>query len=357
MPAAHPSTSRLLTGSLIVLGAATLFGMLGPLSRFAYDAGMTPTAFVAWRAIIGLTTLGLIIGWRVRTGRSSLLHFRGLPPRVRSALLVAALAGFLLNLAMFLAFDRVTVALALLGFYTYPAMVALVGILGGREPLDRPRAIALTLALGGMAAVVASQLDPAAGIRLDALGIGLALGAALSQTLYVTVSRDGYRQVPTEQAIFVVLLVTTIGATTLTLLVDGPGSLLEPLSQPSVLPLLLFTGTFAAAIPSLGFLTGIRAIGGLRAGILMLWEPVVGVALAAALLDEAVVPIQLLGAAAILAAAVILQRTAAADHRGPHAADARRAQEDGDPSPRDRVSGPADPDAEDDDSIVVPAGS
>jgi drug/metabolite transporter (DMT)-like permease len=82
-----------------------------------------------------------------------------------------------------------------------------------------------------------------------------------------------------------------------------------------VLPLLVFTGIFAAAIPSLGFLTGIRTIGGTRAGILMLFEPVVGVALAAWLLGEALVPIQALGAGAILAAAVVLQRAA----RGPDA--------------------------------------
>ena len=40
----------------------------------------------------------------------------------------------------------------------------------------------------------------------------------------------------------------------------------------------------------------------------MLFEPVVGVALAAWLLNEALAPIQAVGALAILAAAVILQR-------------------------------------------------
>ena len=82
-----------------------------------------------------------------------------------------------------------------------------------------------------------------------------------------------------------------------------------PLTNPEVWPLLLFTGLFAAALPSLCFLIGIRIIGGMRAGIVMLFEPVVGVALAAVLLNEALQPIQLLGGAAILAAAVILQRT------------------------------------------------
>jgi drug/metabolite transporter (DMT)-like permease len=80
--------------------------------------------------------------------------------------------------------------------------------------------------------------------------------------------------------------------------------------------MLLFTGLFAAAIPSIMFLTGIRLVGGTRAGILMLFEPVVGVALAALLLDEHLAPIQVLGGIAILAAALILQRSAAGEPDG-----------------------------------------
>ena len=301
-----------LTGFGIVLGSAALFGMLGPLSRFAYAAGMEPAAFVAWRAIVGFAALALVIGWRARTGASRLVRLRDVSARAWGTLLVAALMGFSLSLGMFMAFDRITVALALLGFYTYPAMVAAVNVALGREPLDRPRIAALALALVGMIAVVASQVDPVAGVRLDAIGIGLALGAALSQTVYVVVSRNGYRDVPTEQAIAVVLFVTIIGASLLAIVGGSPASLAWPLVQPEVLPLLLFTGIFAAAIPSLGFLAGIRAVGGLRAGILMLFEPVVGVALAAWLLGEALVPIQAAGAIAILGAAVILQRASRA---------------------------------------------
>ena len=102
--------------------------------------------------------------------------------------------GFTLNLAMFISFDLVTVALALLGFYTYPVIVAVVNVALGRETLDRPRIVALALAIAGMVAVVASQLDPSAGIRFDAIGFGLALGAALSQAVFVVISRTGYQR-------------------------------------------------------------------------------------------------------------------------------------------------------------------
>jgi drug/metabolite transporter (DMT)-like permease len=297
-------------GFAAVLGAAALFGMLGPLSRFAYEAGMEPSAFVAWRALIGLGGLALYVAWRVRRGATRLVRLRELSLHARVSLLVAALMGFTLNLCMFIAFDRITVALALLGFYTYPAMVAVVNVALGRERLDATRMLALGLALGGMVAVVASQLDPAAGIRFDVIGLALAIGAAVSQTVFVVVSRDGYRDVPTEQAMSVVLLVTVLGAGSLALVSGTGGTLGYPITEPSVLPLLLFTGIFAAAIPSLGFLAGIRSIGGTRAGILMLFEPVVGVALAAWLLGEVLAPIQVLGAAAILGAAVVLERGA-----------------------------------------------
>lgn len=307
-----------LRGFVIVVGAAALFGMLGPLSRFAYDAGMEPPAFVAWRAAIGFLGLAAFVGWRVRSGATGLVRRGDLPVRARVAMLAAALAGTTLNLCMFIAFDRITIALALLGFYTYPALVAVANVALGRERLDRSRAVALGLAILGMILVVASQLDPAAGIRLDAIGIGLALGAAVSQTVFVLLAREGYPEVPTEQAMTTVLLASAIGALAVALLAGGIGSLAMPLATPAILPLLIFTGVAAAAIPSLGFLTGIRLIGGTRAGILMLFEPVVGVALAAWLLGETLVPVQVAGAVAILGAAVLLQR---ASHPEPAAPD------------------------------------
>ena len=206
-----------LIGFGIVIGAAALFGTLGPLSRFAYDAGMEPAAFVAWRALIALIATSVYVAWRVRRGSTRLIRLSELRTRSRTLLLLAAVMGFTLNLSMFIAFDRITVALALLGFYTYPAMVAVANVALGRERLDRTRVIALGLAILGMIAVVASQLDPAGGIRLDAIGIGLALGAAVSQTVYVVISRDGYSEVPTEQAMAVVMVVTVLGSVALAL--------------------------------------------------------------------------------------------------------------------------------------------
>jgi len=307
---ASPQDRPAASGFVIVIVAASLFGTLGPLSRFAYDAGMEPLPFVVWRGLVGLIATATFVALRIHGGHMHLARRGDLDRRARLSLGVAALMGFTLNLAMFISFDLVTIALALLGFYTYPVIVAVVNVALGRETLDRPRVVALALAIAGMVAVVASQLDPAAGIRFDALGFGLALGAAASQAVFVVISKTGYQKVPAAQAMGVVLATTVVCGLALGLLTGAGEALAYPLRDPSILPLLAFTGLFAAAIPSILFLSGIRLIGGTRAGILMLFEPVVGVALAAILLDEALAPIQVLGGVAILGAALILQRSA-----------------------------------------------
>ncbi|MBA3235179.1 MAG: EamA family transporter [Chloroflexi bacterium] len=323
-------TTSPITGFAIIVVAAFLFGTLGSLSRFAYDDGMEPLAFVVWRGGVGLLGTLLYALWRVRRGHDRLTRVRDLDRSARATLLLAALMGFSLNLAMFIAFDLATVALVLLGFYTYPVIVAVVNVGLGREALDRPRLVALALAVAGMVAVVASQLDPAAGIRFDAVGFGLALWAAVSQAVFVVISKTGYQTVPAPQAMSVVLATTVVLGLAVALVGGSAGALTFPLREPSILPLLTFTGLFGAAIPSILFLTGIRLIGGTRAGILMLIEPVVGVGLAALLLGEGLAAIQIGGGIAILAAALILQRTTVPAGR-PVAAPAIEGDQDDDP--------------------------
>jgi len=144
----------LLAGSLTVVVAAAGFGLLGPLARFAYDTGLEPISFVAWRAAFATAIVVAFASWRIRRGRAFVAPWR-IAASERAALGVATVCAFTLNLGMFIAFDRISVAVALLAFYTYPAMVAAVEIALGREPLDGVRATSLGLSLGGMVLVVA----------------------------------------------------------------------------------------------------------------------------------------------------------------------------------------------------------
>ena len=79
-------------------------------------------------------------------------------------------------------------------------------------------------------------------------------------------------------------------------------------------------GSSGAAIPTLCFITGIRMLGAPRAAILATLEPVVGVGLAAWLLNEQPAALQLAGGGLILVAAVLLQLGGRSDSVAEHEA-------------------------------------
>ena len=266
---------------------------------------MTPLGFATWRALFGAVLLTVVVGGMSLRGRS-LIRPRDVPRRAAVALGVAALAGIVLNLAVFIAYGRITVALALLAFYTYPAFVAAVAIVIERRRPDRLELIALGLALAGMIFVVLGQLDPAAGLVVDGLGLGLAFLAAIAQTVYITVSR-GYAAVPTDQAATILLWIAALAFLLIGLAAGSLDSIGEPFRNPAAWPYLVVAGLLGAGFPSLLFLVAIRLIGPVRTGILAMLEPVTGTLLAALILGETLGPVQVLGGILVIAAGVILQ--------------------------------------------------
>jgi len=300
-----------LGGILAAIVGASLFGMLGPLSRFGADVGVTGVAFTAWRATIGAIFLGAVLILRGQAG-PSVAALRGLDRRGAGSLAAAALMGLGLNAALFSAFGLIPIALALMLFYAYPAAVALADIALGRERATPIRMGALAVSMGGVVLVLiggmAGNSSP-----INPLGILLGLTAAVCQAVFVTISRHGYRSVPTAAATMVILVTASLGAIGLALLVGQADGLTAPFRDARAWVPVLFAGIAAAAVASLLFLTAIRRIGGTRTGVLMLMEPVVGVFLAGVLLGEALTLIQAVGAALVLGGALTLQRASEPD--------------------------------------------
>ena len=293
-----------LGGAGLVLLAAACFGTLGPLSEFASRAGVTSLSLVTWRGALGAACMVAFVAWQSTSSRRLPQRLGLLPARDRWAMAAAALANAILNLAVFVAFLRIGIAMALLIFYLYPAFVALTSVLWFGERLDRLRWSALAISMVGMVLVVAGA--NALG-DLDPLGIGLSLLGAISQTFYVLAARHGFARVPGAQAAGL----TMAGAAAIYLLValvtGSLGALAQPLASAAALWPVLLAGVIGAGIPTLAFITGIRLLGAPRAAILATFEPVVGVALAALLLGQQPAAVQLLGGAMIISAGVVLQ--------------------------------------------------
>ncbi len=301
-----PRDRQFAIGTASAVIAATLFGMLGPLARFGAEAGVEGVAFTAWRAVLGVAFLALVIAVRGGIG-GSVGSIRGLSGRDRASLALAALMGLTLNASIFTAFGLIPIALALMLFYTYPAGVVVVDVALGRERITPSRLAALGLSSLGVMLVLIGGVDPSAGFTVNPLGVLLGLGAAASQVVFVSVSRHGYRAIPADAATLVILLVSVVGGAVIAVVVGQGGDLLVPFRSPDPWPVLLLAGVAAAGLSSVLFLTAIRTLGGTRTGILMLLEPVVGAVLAGLVLHETLAPIQFVGGGLVLLGALVLQ--------------------------------------------------
>jgi len=304
---------RLVGAGLIVL-AASCYATLGPLTRVAEDAGVGALVLVTWRAGLGAALTAAFVVALAAAGGTRPLALRAIPARERWLLGATALVNALLNLSVFASFGRITIAVALLLFYLYPAGVAIASVVWFGERLDRLRWLALALSLIGLALVLVGGSGVGA---LDTLGLLLAFLGGAGQVAYVLLVRHGFGSVPAPQASSLTLAGAALIYLAIAALVGQAGSVLDPVASVATVWPVLVAGIIGAGIPTIAYMTGIRMLGAPRAAILSTLEPVIAIALAAALLGERPAAVQVAGGALIIVAAVILQlerRGGAAEH-------------------------------------------
>lgn len=292
-------------GAGLVVLAAVCFATLGPVSRFAFAAGVDELTLVTWRAVIG----GLFVAGTVlvlnRLGQVVTRPLRDIPPRQRVMNVAAGLINAVLNLAALMAISRISIALTLLVFYTYPAMVALVSTAFFGERLDAVRWTALGVSLFGLALVVigAGELG-----EVNLVGVGLAFIGALCQVAYALTAQRGFSSVPAPQAGGITFTVAALAYLVFAGFTGQLGVLDAPLASSAALLPVIFAGVVGAGIPTMAWIMGIRILGAPRAAVISTLEPVVAAALAALLLAEIPTPLQVVGGACIVGAAIVVQR-------------------------------------------------
>jgi drug/metabolite transporter (DMT)-like permease len=298
------------TGVGYVLAAGVAFGTLGPISNVAYGAGMGSPTFAALRATVGALVLLLAFGRDERR-----LDLRSLTRREQGQLAMTAGAQAALSLALFAAYSAMSVALVLAVYFSYPLLVCGASIALGRERLTATRAVALAVSLAGLLIVVLGRLGPDA--QLSITGLVLAAIAACCQATYLVASRNGFTRVPSTQAVTVILVGAAIAIWAVAIPVDGSsGRLVAWVANPSAWLAILFAGAVGAGLSKVALLRGVRRVGGTRSSVLMLVEPITGVALAALVLGQPFGAPELVGGAGVLIGAMLAQRPAAVAKAG-----------------------------------------
>ena len=283
-------------GAALIVGSALAFALDGPVARAAYQRGLDPAAFGFWRASAGALVLGGCLAARLRPG--AVAAVRQMCPAAAIRLALAAGAGLGLNLALFEAFARLPVAVAVAAFGCYPLFVA-----AWEAVSRRPAGGAVTV---GMAAVAIAGLmlliRPDPSVSAPAAGLFLALLAAVLHAAYILLGRGGWDQAGDGTATFVIVATAALGLGALAV-ATRPGTVLAPVSDPGLTGLLLLEGVLAGAAAPLLFLAGLRRIGATRTAVLSLCEPLAATLLAAVMFGQLLAPSQLLGGALLVGAA------------------------------------------------------
>lgn len=278
-----------LRGTLAVLASAACYSSLAICVKLALGDGARILPLVAWRFLVGA---GLLWGFLALTS-PRLPPRRALPALLALGVLyagdaLAALGGLV----------WVPAATAALIFYTYPAMVVLLAAVFLDEKLTARRGTALGLALLGC------MLTAGAGLQGgEPIGIALILTGAFLLSVFIVASHPVYQELPALGSTAVVLLATAVVTVAVALATGGLG--LGGGSRSVAMALLL--GIVGTAIPIPLFLAGVKLIGAGKAAIYSTVEPIFTVSMAALVLGEPLVAVQLGGGALILAGVVWLR--------------------------------------------------
>jgi drug/metabolite transporter (DMT)-like permease len=292
------------SGTLLCLGSGAAFGAMGIFGKLAYDGGATVGTLLSVRFLVAAALFWVLV---LVGGRAS--EVRSLSRRDVAVGLALGACGYAIQAGCYFgALERIDASLLALVLYTFPAIVAIAAVALGRERIVGRRVVALALTLAGLM-LVAGGAGPGA---LDALGVTLALGAAVVYSAYILVS-DGIatRVRPNLLA----ALVCTGAAISLT-----AGSALLGDLRPGELTAagwgwLACLGVISTVVAISLFFAGLRRVGPTTAAILATIEPLVTVLLAFLVFGETLGPAQLVGGGLVLGGVIVLHARLARPRR------------------------------------------
>ncbi len=284
------------TAIVAVVVSAACFGTLAVLASLAYERGAEPLQLLAWRFGLASVLLTIYVGVTrprsLRVPRADVMRFAAL----------SVLGYGFASLCFFFALRYTDASIVAVLFYTYPAMVAVVGVLTRGEVLDVARFSGVLLAFVGCVLV----MDPfTATGGVHRLGVLLGLGAAAGYASFTVLS---HRWMPgrfrstlmTYTFGFTALLVTSVAVAT--------GSTLSPVEWGwevwALLAAIVLLPTFAAVLL---YLRALSRIGTGQASLLSTSEPIFTIVLAAVLLGERLSLVQGGGAALVLLGVLVAE--------------------------------------------------
>ena len=284
---AHKRTEpRAWVGDTLALTAAVAFAFSNASASLAFSGGSNPLTLAAVRFVLPVVVL---VTWLTAQGRSVWLPKRDGWIAVALGVLTAVYSWALLS-----AIGAIPLALAILIFYLFPLVAAVILGICGWEKLGWKTTAAILVAFAGLTLA----LDPRVG-NFDMAGLALAFVAALGLGIVVAVSSRVLRSGDSRP---VTLYMAAVAAVLLIAFCAMQGDFVLPNTTTG------WVGFVAAAVlyafAMIAFFIAVAMIGPTRSSLLCYAEPVVAAGLGVVLLGEALTLVQISGIVLVVGALV-----------------------------------------------------
>lgn len=284
-----PEARRRRLGTALAVIAAVGLGLAVALSRYAYEGGSNGITVATTRACLMAIGLPLFCWF---SGRSLALPWRAWCHCAGLGALTAMM--FYGHVG---AVEFISVGLAVLLFFTYPPMIAVLNIVVVRERVTVPNLIAIGAAFLGLALMLGVSLDV-----VDLRGVALALGAGTAAAWNAVWL---VRRMQHFDAMVVTTHMALVAAAVLLALCLGFGGIAWPRTGPGWGGLIAVVLLQANSVPI--YFLALSYIGALKSAMLTNAQPLVSITAAYLLFGETMTPVQLLGGAMVLGGIWLMQ--------------------------------------------------
>lgn len=283
-------------GIWITLLAAACFGAASPIAKGVYQYDVTVSCVLTWRFF-----MASILLWAYLMLFRRDLNFRLKKDQLITLAVVGGAAHFLTTQCYFSALKYVPISIQIMFFYTYPFMVNGLSVLLFGEKMNRGQLVSLAAAFVGILMTV--SLDD---MRLNGIGILLSIGAAACQTAYILLL--GRRNVAEVDSLVIGAYSSVFAFLSFLIFSLAKGELRADLALPC------WTGiagmaVFTTAVGAVALALGIKLIGGAKAAIISVFEPIEAILLGVLLFHERLTLRGAVGIALVMGAIVLVNYT------------------------------------------------
>jgi drug/metabolite transporter (DMT)-like permease len=273
-------------GVVVALSAAACFSLANMSASVAQNGGSNPLTISAIRFLV--PAVALII-WLRLSGVSL-----AMPRREAAAALVLGLVTALYTWALLKSFGLIPFALAVLIFYLFPLIAAVIAAVFGWEKVSWRTGGAIILALAGL--VLALNVR---GSNLELKGVLLAFLAALGLAIVIVVSSRIFGKGDARPT----TMHMAAGASALLFILCGvSGDFALPQSIPAWLGFVATSALYAVAM--IAFYIAVSLIGPVLSSLLSYADAVISACLGVAVLGQALAPLQIAGIGLVIVALV-----------------------------------------------------